>query len=71
MKGYLCVGLILKPQHLMSVGKSQRGTQAAASAAPGQRRGRVSSEMKSLTSPSVRLKAGSGPTTPTGLPGIL
>lgn len=30
MKGYLCVGLILKPQDLMSVGKNQRGTHTAA-----------------------------------------
>lgn len=30
MKGYLCVGLILKPQDLMSVGKKQRGTPTAA-----------------------------------------
>lgn len=30
MKGCLCVGLILKPQDLMSVGKNQHGTHTAA-----------------------------------------
>lgn len=69
MEACLCVGLIFKPQDLMSVGKRQHGTPSTAFSpfrpAPG-----APWEMKTLTSPSVKLKAGSGPVTPTSPRGI-
>lgn len=56
MEGCLCVGLIFNPQDLMSVGKRRHGTPSAAFSrfwpAPG-----APWEMKTLTSPSVKLKA--------------
>ena len=69
VKGCLCLGLMRKAQDAMSEGNNQRGPFIMlAACAPGQAPLRlISVEIKSMTSPSVKLRAGNRPATPTGL----
>lgn len=68
LKGCLCLGLMQKAQDAMSEGNNQHGPFITlATRAPGQGLRLISVEMKSMTSPSVKLRAGNSPVTPTGL----
>lgn len=68
LKGCLCLGLMQKAQDAMSEGNNQHGPFITlATCAPGQGPRLISVEMKSMTSPSVKLRAGNSPVTPTGL----
>lgn len=68
LKGCLCLGLMRKAQDAMSEGNNQRGPFITlAACAPGQGPRLIFVEMKSMTSPSVKLRAGNSPVTPTGL----
>lgn len=68
LKGCLCLGLMRKAQDAMSEGNNQHGPFITlAACAPGQGPRLISVEMKSMTSPSVKLRAGNSPVTPTGL----